>query len=178
MTKVCRKCGVEKEATEFNRNKGSKDGLYSWCRECANTQSRLWYQNNKEHSRAVQAVYVNTYPERVKATRDKRHDKKLVYEKSRYQRGKEYIESLKSPCAKCGNDRKYLMDFHHINPDTKKFNVSEGATGRAFKAIDEEVAKCVCLCRNCHTEFHYIYDNLPEHPIEALKEYLGVSDFE
>lgn len=177
MSKICRKCGVEKPDSEFNKNRGSKDGLFSWCRSCANEQSRNWYKANKDRARKVQEIYVTTYPDRVKATQEKRHDKKLVYEKNRYQKGKEFIESLKHPCEKCGDSRQYVIDFHHINPDEKKFNVSEGATGRSFVSIINEVEKCVCLCRNCHTEFHYLYGNLPEHPVEMLKEYLGVSSF-
>lgn len=32
--KICSKCGVEKPKTEFHKNKKSKDGLASWCKEC------------------------------------------------------------------------------------------------------------------------------------------------
>lgn len=31
----------------------------------------------------------------------------------------------------------------------------------------------ICLCSNCHKEFHWQYDNLPEKPKEALEDYLG-----
>ena len=60
MVKVCSKCKVEKEVTEFHKNKIKKDGLNSRCKVCykqyyeANKKhiketSKKWYQDNKEH---------------------------------------------------------------------------------------------------------------------------------
>ena len=34
MKKRCPKCGIEKDFSEFSKNKGSKDGLNNWCKEC------------------------------------------------------------------------------------------------------------------------------------------------
>lgn len=34
--KVCTCCGLEKDLTEFNRNKAAKDGLHYWCKACSN----------------------------------------------------------------------------------------------------------------------------------------------
>ena len=33
-TKVCSKCGVEKNTTEYRTDKQKKDGLYSSCKSC------------------------------------------------------------------------------------------------------------------------------------------------
>ena len=79
---------------------------------------------------------------------------------------------MKTSCAKCGEDRKYLIEFHHVDPASKLFGVSDGVNKAGVK-IEEEIAKCICLCRNCHTEFHYFYGKRPEYPVEALNEYLG-----
>ena len=92
--------------------------------------------------------------------------------KKRYIEGKKLVESLKTCCTKCGQNRKYVIDFHHIDPSLKKFDVSKGSTGRSKNSILEEINKCVCLCRNCHTEFHYLYGNIPKNPIDSLNEYL------
>ena len=35
-TKICVRCKKDKNINEFNKNRRSKDGLNSWCRECAN----------------------------------------------------------------------------------------------------------------------------------------------
>lgn len=84
----------------------------------------------------------------------------------------EFINSLKRPCVKCGEKRKYVLDFHHIDYKTKKFGISWGINARGRKSLEKEIKKCVCLCKNCHAEFHYLYGEMPDDPIKALAEYL------
>lgn len=74
-------------------------------------------------------------------------------------------------CKKCGESRLYLIDFHHIKPSDKRFNISDGKHSPI--EIEEEINKCICLCKNCHCEFHYLYGKTPENPELALAEYLG-----
>lgn len=77
----------------------------------------------------------------------------------------EYKKTLK--CEKCGETRFYLLDFHHRNPDEKKFDISD-RTNTKLKTIMPEINKCVVLCSNCHREFHYLNDKKNI----SLKEYL------
>lgn len=44
MTKICSKCGIEKELNEFPKRKISKDGHASSCKIC----KKEWYEENKE----------------------------------------------------------------------------------------------------------------------------------
>ena len=46
--KVCTKCKVEKELTEFCRNKIKKDRLESWCRVCKNAYNKKWKAENRD----------------------------------------------------------------------------------------------------------------------------------
>jgi hypothetical protein len=46
--KRCRKCGEEKSASAFPRNRRLIDGLSSWCRECHNAATRRWRDENPE----------------------------------------------------------------------------------------------------------------------------------
>ena len=177
MSKKCTKCGEIKDESEFNKNRGAKDGLFSWCRKCANAQSRKWYKENWVHSLETTKLYQQENKDKVTQYRLQHREQILQRNKDRYAQGKALVESLKVNCAKCGEERKYVIDFHHIDPSTKSFEVSKGTTGRAHDKIIAEVKKCVCMCRNCHTEFHYLYGNVPNEPIEALKEYLGVDTF-
>lgn len=57
-------------------------------------------------------------------------------------------------CIKCGYN-KYIgsLDFHHVNPNEKKFNISNLRT-YSFDVLKSELDKCVLLCRNCHGELH------------------------
>ena len=177
MVKVCTKCGIEKDVSEFNKNSRAKDGLFSWCRSCANAQSRKWYHENWVHSLETTKLYQQKNPDKVTQYRLQHREQILQRNKDRYIKGKELVESLKTSCLKCGETRKYLIDFHHIEPSNKSFEVSKGTTGRSHEKVIAEIKKCVCMCRNCHTEYHYLYGNVPENPVESLKEYLGVDDF-
>ena len=81
------------------------------------------------------------------------------------------LNFYRTNCEKCGESRKYLIDFHHINPSEKEFTI--GLNKWSSKKISEEVKKCVCLCKNCHCEFHYLYGKNPTNPSLALNDYLG-----
>lgn len=47
-TKVCRRCGVDKPRTDFSLARSNRDGLYSYCKECARAQGRAHYIRNRE----------------------------------------------------------------------------------------------------------------------------------
>ena len=74
---------------------------------------------------------------------------------------KEWIISLKNKCCKCGENRHWVLDFHHTDPSKKNFNISEysisGTTSFKTKKmkIENELKNCVLLCSNCHRDFHY-----------------------
>ena len=135
--KVCSKCKIEKDESEFYSNKRMPDGLDYYCKECRSGKvcddSEGW---------------------------------------SYHESNQNFIESLKTECCKCGEDRPWVIQFHHINPTDKSFNISNYASkGRA--AIWREACKCVCLCSNCHDEFHHFFGRRPTNPIEALDTYLN-----
>lgn len=88
---------------------------------------------------------------------------------------KEHLGSLRSPSLKgkskltkyilkqkigkicpCGETAVYCLDFHHLEPKTKRF-----ALGNVFKLkgitlenIKEEIKKCELICSNCHRKRH------------------------
>jgi len=45
--KLCRKCGIKKPITEFNKNISKKDGLQSQCKTCGHQKDVSWRQNIK-----------------------------------------------------------------------------------------------------------------------------------
>lgn len=51
------------------------------------------------------------------------------------------------------------MQAHHINPLSKRFAVSTSIQkGYSLSSIIKELAKCVCLCANCHFKLHNGFD--------------------
>lgn len=81
------------------------------------------------------------------------------YVKQKYQERKENIDDLKSSlkCAKCGDSRFYVLDFHHKDPKEKDNTIARLTANQASEErLNQELQKCICLCANCHREFHYL----------------------
>ena len=81
------------------------------------------------------------------------------YVKNKYQERKEIVNEIKADykCAKCGENRFYTLDFHHIDPSIKDKSVARMTSNcNRIEDIQKEIAKCIILCSNCHREFHYL----------------------
>ena len=48
-----------------------------------------------------------------------------------------------------------MLDFHHIDPKQKEFNIGDFKK-KSKISILKEIEKCVPLCSNCHREFHHL----------------------
>lgn len=66
------------------------------------------------------------------------------------------VQRLGGKCIHCGENRVYLLDFHHRNPEEKESTLSDYSKGYNVDKFFEEVEKCDLLCANCHREFHYL----------------------
>ena len=65
------------------------------------------------------------------------------------------IEYKGGSCIICGYDKcPQAMDFHHLDPSQKDFNLNQRELGKAWDTIRSELDKCVLLCANCHREVH------------------------
>jgi hypothetical protein len=59
-------------------------------------------------------------------------------------------------CKSCGESRYWVLDFHHIDPSKKSFNIADFMFKSPLVNILSEIELCVALCRNCHYEFHHL----------------------
>jgi hypothetical protein len=100
-------------------------------REYQREYMRGWYQKNK----AKHIAYVRR--------RDKRIEAWL----------KEYKSSLS--CPECGESHPACLEFHHLNPQDKKFTIGRQERRATLKSLQEEIAKCRVLCANCHRKEHW-----------------------
>jgi hypothetical protein len=71
-TKKCKKCEVEKELTEFNKDKYSKDGHKYRCRECTSLEYKKFYYDNRDYEINRQIKYQDNNKEKVNSRRRKR----------------------------------------------------------------------------------------------------------
>jgi 5-methylcytosine-specific restriction endonuclease McrA len=65
------------------------------------------------------------------------------------------IEYKGGKCNRCGYYKSvYALQFHHIDPAEKDFNIGQKGSTRAWATVKAELDKCVLLCANCHFEEH------------------------
>lgn len=104
---------------------------------------------------------LDAFPWRNKAAGTRRSDCKechSAYMKNQYASKKRIIEEQKAQqkCAKCGETRGYVLDYHHLNPEEKTSTIARMTSNKYnLEDIQKEVNKCIVLCANCHREFHH-----------------------
>lgn len=130
--KYCKKCDSHKPLNKefWHKRKSSKDGFEFYCKACVKKTTLSNYNANKESWNATT-----------------RKNKQLQRD-----RINEYKNNCS--CSKCDESRNWLLDFHHINPNEKSFQISQGER-YGWKKVKQEIEKCVVLCSNCHRDFHY-----------------------
>ena len=63
-------------------------------------------------------------------------------------------------CCVCGYDRcAAALEFHHLDPGTKEFNLAR-CGAHSIEKLRTEVRKCVLLCSNCHAEVEVGFTHL------------------
>lgn len=63
------------------------------------------------------------------------------------------LTAFGNKCSVCGYDKcKRALQFHHLDPATKEFDISGKGQTLSWKRLKAEADKCVLLCANCHAE--------------------------
>lgn len=123
-------CKEEKEQTQFNKKKSTKDGLQTICKSCSRESFKKYWLNNKN--------------EHAKAIRERNARTKHV--------GRQYCVdyAIQRGCVDCGENDPACLDFDHIS-GKKTRAVSEMCSHRySIIRIQKEIDKCVVRCSNCH----------------------------
>jgi len=123
-TQVCAKCRTSKDIEEFHKNQ-------RWCKKCSSDASKEWYQDNKDHKNRLA--------------------------QTRVMKLRVWLVEMKQGmgCHFCKEDYFRCLEFHHTNSEEKEHNVSDMvANGFGKEAIQREMAKCICVCSNCHRKLH------------------------
>lgn len=134
INKICSRCEKELPADDkhfASRNDRGKEELQGHCRICQKKYRRQHYENNKDK-------YIN----KAKLYRDKFVEWFVEYKKT-----------LK--CTKCGDNRYWVLDFHHIDPIEKDVDVATLVRKCNKKRLLNEVKKCIVVCSNCHRDIHH-----------------------
>ena len=131
------------------------------CRKCGSVKSELDFYKRTQSYDGLDYLCKNC----------RKQINRQHYKQYHFTDNKEFIETLKTNCIKCGEDRKWVIEFHHIEPSEKSFIISNCGT-RSKSSLLKEAAKCICLCANCHKELHYFFGLHLENGNDALNKYL------
>ena len=70
---------------------------------------------------------------------------------NRLKKKKRAVEYLGGRCIRCGyNECFYALEFDHVDPSTKEYEMSNMIYGRNWALVGVELDKCQLLCANCH----------------------------
>ena len=112
VTKVCNKCNVDKDVTEFYFYKGSNK-FYTTCKVCYKKSRKDYYRNNKE-----------SVSEKNKIYREKNKDRVKKWQKEYRENNKEYISKLKKEWKE--NNKEYIRKrdkkYYEDNKESLKEN--------------------------------------------------------
>lgn len=123
-TKVCTKCGEEKDLSEYTfKGNGKKRND---CKSCRKIYQAKWVAENPE---AQIRLIVKRRALRLKMK-----------------------EGLS--CSVCGENRPATLDFHHPNAEDKLGDVSDMFRMHMVDKLEAEIEKCIVLCATCHRAHH------------------------
>ena len=94
----------------------------------------------------------------TKVHKEKRREYQRIYRQKHSKGHVDFIleQKIGKLCAICGESDTTKLLFHHVDKATKCFTL--GGAGKYYSktAILAEIAKCVILCRSCHSRLHAI----------------------
>lgn len=121
--KVCKKCLIEKGVDEFYLEKRNKSGVMGSCKDCYNTISKIYRDNNpdkvKKRSKKYYKNNIDNVKEKQKKYRENNHNEILVKQgKFREENRKKINENLK--LWKSNNREKVLLSQKKYRENNKE----------------------------------------------------------
>ena len=108
-------------------------------------------EGKKKHSEYMRDRYKNDpeYREKHKALVKKNNDLNR-------RRIRRLLKDFRaSGCLLCSESEECCLSAHHLSKSEKNFTVAHAQARRySHRRVKEELAKCVCVCENCHRKIH------------------------
>lgn len=148
----CLNCGKNiPNRIKFN-NKIINAQRRKYCTTCSPVGS---HNTSKIHMEKKAAITYQTMTLEQKKTFNKNHYKTSC-KKRRDERKRKLVEEFGGKCSICGyDDNLHNLQFHHIDPDLKEFEVNtKNLSSKTWSKVLEEAKKCKLVCSHCHTDIH------------------------
>lgn len=88
-------------------------------------------------------------------------ERKAKHKKKKQQRRIELSSWLKDyklhlVCLHCMENHPACLDFHHLDASQKEGTIGNMISeGYSIRRIQNEISKCIILCKNCHAKEHF-----------------------
>jgi len=173
--KMCRRCLIEKDCSEFHKNKQTKDGYAAYCKSCKSNLDKEWtaanpsrIENRKNRSREWQKANPERYQESIKSWRNRNPEQKWILDKKSHlwthyrmtidQFQKMFLEQ-DGRCLVCKKQKKLVVDHNHSCCPGKL------TCGKCTRGL---------ICHSCNTLVGYL--ETQKDLLEKANQY--VKDFE
>jgi len=147
--KTCTACKLLKPLEEFHLVARNKNRRRNQCKLCVKSGDASRYHRTKSENLARAKAWREANPDRKKALARVSDSKAYTKHMLRVTTVKTAAGCLSGCCGWVGALESQDLDFHHIVPHAKSYNVS-GMTKSSDAAFVEEVNKCTVLCAICH----------------------------
>ena len=123
--KKCCSCKVQKDLTEFYKNRAQKDGFATSCKTCDKAASLKWAKENPERINARNAIWAKNNPEksRERVKRWRLNNLERVRAAGRALRERN-IEACKKSMAKWQAANRHIVVYHMSKRRAAKLNAS------------------------------------------------------
>lgn len=174
--KTCRTCQQSKPTDQFHRNKYTKDGLNSYCKECNNQKSKDWHRNNRERSLAANRQWREENRERAtaisKAWKERNPEKVLNYQRKYRERDPEAYRAGRTAHARKKNGFTPEIVEARYQAQQGRCPICQCELGNSFHADHDHAtgAPRGLLCQYCNHGLGRFRDSISN--LQAAIKYL------
>lgn len=118
------------------------------CRICTTTRNKERWQADLDGNREWAREHMRNWRQQNKERYNKKwkEDRRIK---------KQWLDEQKlTGCSKCPEKDPCCIDFHHVDPTQKLGNLAVKVAHWSIAKLQEEIAKCILLCSNCHRKLH------------------------
>lgn len=171
MIKVCTKCGIEKDESEFSKIKCGKNGLKSICKECTRNYHKEYYIDNKSNIKLQKEEYKKNNPDKIKEQNKQYYLKEKLkpdYKDKRNQYAKQYMPAYRKKRISEGSQFNLSHKMRSsFNSKIQRRNISNSKI--SFKNTGYKLIEYVNFFnKNYQTEFNEYLKNYNSYHIDHI----------
>jgi len=119
--KICSKCKIEKDLSEFCINNQAKDKLNYYCKKCSNKQNKKWREYNPEYEKK----YYKNNKEQILEQHKQWREENIEIRKKWYKDNKEHLKNYRKKSYQ--NNKEYFKKYQKENYQENKEQILKKA---------------------------------------------------